>query len=75
MHSHVGYASGTSFFRQAGSHVRHLLPRMFRVLMTMNILLIGANGYFGSHVAKELEPRHRLRVTEIQIECPVAFLQ
>ncbi len=32
----------------------------------MNILLIGANGFFGPHVVKELAPRHRLRITDVQ---------
>ena len=32
----------------------------------MNVLLIGANGYLGPHVAKALAPRHRLRITDIR---------
>ncbi len=32
----------------------------------MNILLIGANGYFGPHVVKELGPHHHLRITDVQ---------
>ncbi len=35
----------------------------------MNILLIGANGYLGPHVVRELAPHHRLRITDIR---PVA---
>lgn len=31
----------------------------------MNILLIGANGYLGPHVVRELAPHHRLRITDI----------
>ncbi len=31
----------------------------------MNILLIGANGYMGPHVVRELAPHHRLRITDI----------
>ena len=32
----------------------------------MNVLLIGACGYLGPHVAKALAPRHRLRITDIR---------
>ena len=31
----------------------------------MNVLLIGANGYMGPHVVKELASSHRLRITDI----------
>jgi hypothetical protein len=32
----------------------------------MNVLLIGACGYLGPHVANALAPRHRLRITDIR---------
>ncbi len=32
----------------------------------MDILLIGANGYLGPHVVKELAPHHHLRITDIR---------
>jgi hypothetical protein len=31
----------------------------------MNVLLIGACGYMGPHVARELAPHHRLRITDV----------
>lgn len=32
----------------------------------MNILLVGATGFFGPHLVKELAPHHRLRITDVQ---------
>ncbi len=32
----------------------------------MDILLIGATGFFGPHVVKELAPHHRLRITDVR---------
>ena len=32
----------------------------------MKVLILGANGYLGPHVARVLAPRHRLRVTDIR---------
>jgi nucleoside-diphosphate-sugar epimerase len=32
----------------------------------MNVLLIGACGFLGPHVARALAPRHRLRITDVK---------
>ncbi len=40
----------------------------------MNVLLIGAGGYLGPHVARALAPEHRLRITDVR-PLPAAMRQ
>ena len=60
----VRLPAGPIFHRKGQTLAR--LPPTIGGRRPMNVLLIGACGYLGPHVAKALAPRHRLRITDIR---------